>query len=66
MNWTDISSAVGKAAPLLGTVLGGPAGGAVGGLIAAALGTKDTPEAVSAALANPDAAIKLRQIEVTH
>lgn len=63
MDWKDISQAVGKAAPLLGTLLGGPAGAAVGGLVASALGTDNTAEAVSTALANPDALVKLKQIE---
>lgn len=64
MDWKDISSAVGKSAPLLGTLMGGPAGAAVGGLIASALGTGATPDEVSQALTtNPDAAVKLRQIE---
>jgi hypothetical protein len=32
MDWKDISGLVGKAAPVLGTLLGGPAGGAIGGI----------------------------------
>lgn len=63
MNWSDIAGMVGKSAPLLGTLLGGPAGAAVGGIIASVLGTGNTADEVSAALANPDAAVKLRQIE---
>lgn len=64
MEWKDIGDAVGKAAPILGTLIGGPAGTVMGGLVAAALGTANTPDAVSAALAaDPDAAVKLRQIE---
>lgn len=64
MEWKDIAGAVGKAAPILGTLLGGPAGAAIGGIVASALGTDNTPDAVSQALAvNPDAAVKLRQIE---
>ncbi len=64
LEWKDIAGVVGKAAPLLGTLVGGPAGGAIGGLIAAALGTEATPSAVSQALqTNPDAAVKLAQIE---
>ncbi len=64
MNWSDIAGAVGKAAPILGTLVGGPAGAAIGGVIASALGTENTPEAVNAALqANPDAFVKLKQIE---
>lgn len=63
MDWKDLSSAVGKAAPMLGTLIGGPAGAAVGGLLASVLGTGNTPEEVAAAVANPDALVKLRQIE---
>lgn len=64
MDWKDVASAVGKAAPLLGTLLGGPAGGAVGGMIASALGVGNNPSDVQVALAtNPDAAVKLKEIE---
>lgn len=64
MEWKDIATTVGKAAPLLGTLLGGPAGAAVGGIVASVLGTGATPDEVSQALAtNPDAAVKLREIE---
>ncbi len=64
MEWKDIAGVVGKAAPILGTLLGGPAGAAIGGIVASALGADSTPDAVSQALAvNPDAAVKLRQIE---
>lgn len=64
MNWKELGGKVGKFAPLLGTVLGGPAGGAVGGLVAAALGTSNTPEAIDAAISrDPQAAAKLRELE---
>lgn len=64
MEWKDIAGVVGKAAPILGTLLGGPAGAAVGALVASALGTGGTPDEVSQALTtNPEAAVKLRQIE---
>jgi hypothetical protein len=64
MEWKDIANTVGKAAPILGTLLGGPAGAAIGALVASALGTDNTPSAVSQALqTNPDAAVKLAQIE---
>jgi hypothetical protein len=65
MDWKDIATTVGKAAPLLGTLLGGPAGAAVGGMIASALGTGANPEEVSQALASPDSLVKLREIEAT-
>lgn len=63
MSWDSIKNAVGKIAPIAGTLLGGPAGAAVGGLISSALGVENSPEAVAAALGNPDAVIKLRELE---
>lgn len=66
MNWGSVAGAVGKFAPLLGSALGGPAGGAVGSLVASVLGVEDTPSAVSAALADPDAAVKLQALQVKH
>jgi gas vesicle protein len=64
MDWKDLSGIIGKAAPILGTLIGGPAGASIGALIASALGTDNTPTAVSQALqTNPDAAVKLAQIE---
>lgn len=64
MRWEDIATTVGKIAPAAGGALGGPAGAAVGGLIASALGVSARPEAVAQALqADPQAAVKLRQIE---
>lgn len=64
MDWKDIAGVVGKAAPIVGGLLGGPAGAAVGGLISTALGTDSSPDAVSAAiLADPQAAIKLKELE---
>jgi len=65
MNWSDIGRVIGGAAPVLGTLLGGPAGGAVGGLIAAALGTPSNPDAVNAALTNnPDAIVRIQELQV--
>lgn len=64
MDWKDIASIVGKAAPVVGTLLGGPAGAAVGSLISAALGTENTPDAVSAALlGDPDAIVKIQELQ---
>jgi hypothetical protein len=65
MKWSDIKDLLGSAAPLLGTVVGGPAGAAVGSMIASALGVEDNPKAVSEAIKNdPDAFIKLKQLEL--
>jgi hypothetical protein len=67
MNWKDIGRIAASAAPILGGVLGGPAGAAVGGVVAAAFGTDATPDAVAKALKNdPQAALKLREIELRH
>jgi hypothetical protein len=64
MEWKDVANVVGKAAPILGTLLGGPAGAAVGALVASALGSGNTPDEVSQALvSNPEAAVKLKEIE---
>jgi hypothetical protein len=65
MDWKDIAGTVGKAAPLLGTLLGGPAGAAVGALVASALGTDSDPASVSAALRDPATVVRLREIEAT-
>jgi hypothetical protein len=66
MDWKDIAGTVGKAAPILGTLLAGPAGGAAAGLIASALGVKSDPETIAQALADPAAAARLREIETAH
>ncbi|MDX8413938.1 MAG: 3TM-type holin [Mariprofundales bacterium] len=65
MNWSDIKGIVAEAAPVLGSLLGGPAGGAVGGVIAKALGVDATADKVAEAMRlNPDAVVKLRQLEM--
>lgn len=63
MNWSSIKEAVAKVAPIAGTLLGGPAGAAVGGLISSALGVEAKPEAVMAALGNPDNLLKIKELE---
>lgn len=63
MNWKDVGKIVGKAAPILGTALGGPAGAAIGTMVAGALGVDDHPDAVAAAVAaDPQAALKLKEL----
>ncbi len=65
MNWKDIASTVGKFAPVVGTVLGGPAGAAVGALVSSALGVENEPQAVAKAIqADPQAALKLKQLQI--
>lgn len=63
--WSDVGQTVARYAPVLGAVVGGPAGASIGGIIATALGTDSTPDAVSTALmGDPDAAVKMREIEL--
>jgi hypothetical protein len=75
MDWSEIGKSIVSYAPLLSGVLaatgvGAPAAAAVsaaGALIASALGVPNTPNDVSQALlTNPDAAIKIKQIEADH
>lgn len=67
MNWDAVKSVVGKSAPLIGTLLGGPAGGAVATMVAGALGVEDTPDAISSALSSdPSAMLKIKELEFTH
>ncbi len=62
--WDGIKSLLGSAAPIIGTLVGGPAGAYVGGLIANALGVENTPEAIEFELNNnPDALVKIKQLE---
>lgn len=64
MDWKDIAGVVGKAAPLLGTLLAGPTGATVGGIVASALGTSASPAEVAQALGDPAAVVKLRELEL--
>ena len=70
MDWKSVgNAAVSVGAPLLGGALFGPAGAAAGSIIAGKFGVspESTPEQVLAAInGDPDAALKLRQIETTH
>ena len=64
MNWSDIGNIVGRAAPMVGTLLGGPAGAAVGALVASALNVPNDPESVNAVLAgNPDALVRVQELQ---
>ncbi len=63
--WDKIKSLLGSAAPLIGTVIGGPAGGAVAGMVASALGVDSSPEAIERALINnPDALLEIKKLEL--
>ena len=75
MNWTDIAKSIAGYAPMVSTVLaatgvGAPAAAAIaaaGSLISGALGVPNTPDDVAQALvSNPDAAVKIKQIEADH
>lgn len=70
MDWKKIgNAAISVGAPLLGGALFGPAGAAVGSIIAGKFGVspESTPDQVLAAInGDPDAALKLREIETTH
>ncbi len=64
MKWNDALSVIANAAPLLGKILPIPGAGIAGDLIASAFGTKNTREDIAAAIAvDPDAVLKLREIE---
>ena len=78
MNWDKIISFVSGAAPILGTAIGGPVGTGVGALaggavslIASAFGVegedaKDPDKIYAALQADPNAIIKLKEIELTN
>lgn len=70
MDWKQVgNTAIAVGAPLLGGALFGPAGAAVGSIIAGKFGVSPdaTPDQVLTAInGDPDAALKLREIEVTH
>ncbi|WP_325894028.1 3TM-type holin [Grimontia sp. NTOU-MAR1] len=62
--WETVKRLLGSAAPLIGTVIGGPAGSAVGAMVASTLGVEATPAAIEAELkANPDALLKIKELE---
>lgn len=66
--WEDLGHTVAKAAPMLGGAIGGPGGAAIGQLVASAFGVDaDDPQAVKQAIEHdPEAAAKLREIELRH
>lgn len=70
MDWKQVGNAViSVGAPLLGGALFGPAGAAVGSIIAGKFGVSPdaTPDQVLTAInGDPDATLKLREIETTH
>ncbi len=68
MDFTDLSHTVTKYAPLLGGALSGPFGMAIGNIIASVFGSEaNKPETLqNLIITDPEAAIKLRQIESEH
>jgi len=66
MSWDSIKDIVGKAAPLVGTLIGGPAGATVGALVSKALGVAEDPKEVAKALMNPDKVADLQRWEYEH
>lgn len=63
----DWKAMVSQAAPILGSLLGTPAAGAAIGMVANALDTDADPEAIARALSgDPEAAHKLRRLELDH
>jgi len=67
MQWKDIANLIGKAAPAVGTLIGGPIGAVVGQGLSLALGVKDEPSAVADALKNdPKALVKIKQYQIDH
>jgi len=64
MDWGDVKGVLGKAAPLVGSLLGGPVGGSVGAMVANALGVENSPDQVLKELKNnPDALVKIKTLE---
>lgn len=62
--WDKIKSIISGAAPIVGSLVGGPAGGAVGALISSALGVENTEDAILKKLeADPESLLKLKQME---
>ena len=70
MDWKQVgNTAISVGAPLLGGALFGPAGSVIASIISGKFGVspESTPEQVMAAIkGDPDAALKLRQIETDH
>lgn len=67
MTWKKIGKLIGKAAPLLGSVVAGPAGGIAGKVISEALGVENKPDEVEQALRDdPEAFIKIQQAEYSN
>lgn len=67
MDWKEIGKTVAGAAPVLGGLLGGPVGSAAGTLIASVFGVEPNPKEVAKAIeADPEAFLRLKEIELNH
>ncbi len=70
MEWKDLGAIVGKAAPLLGSILTGNVPGAVlagAQILGSVFGTEASPDAIHKAVAaDPQAAVKLAEIEANN
>ena len=62
--WDSIKELLGSAAPLVGSLVGGPLGGSVGALIADKLGVENDPSKILEKLqTDPEAMVKIKQME---
>ena len=68
MTWDSIKNIVSKFAPVLGNAIVPGVGGVAGSLIAEALETENTPDAIESAIADmtPETALKIKGIETSH
>ncbi|MDF2183473.1 3TM-type holin [Grimontia hollisae] len=65
--WDKVKGLIGNAAPLIGSVIGGPVGASVGAMVASKLGVENSAQAIELELAtNPDALLKVQELEFTH
>lgn len=69
MDWSALGKKIAGFAPLLGGAIMGPGGAALGALVANAVGADDPQDPASIAVAidrNPDAAIRLQEVQNAH
>ncbi len=68
ITFNDVGKFIAQSAPLLGGALAGPAGATIGSLIAAKFGgSSSQPEALHTLItADPQAALKLKELEFEH
>lgn len=64
--WDSVKSILGKSAPVLGAALSGPAGAAVGLMISNVLGVSTEEEVLEKLKNDPEALLKLKELEITH